>query len=276
MIHGAGGDELFGGYNTSKILPLAATVNSLPNVLKRVLGLVLNKLWLTRDSKLLDLLGEKLNEVELYLWKRTIFSNRTIENLAPSIFEYRQAELFKNWIGFCSKRLTQATGQNYQLTTLELLNYCGWKLLPDADVFSMAHGVEVRVPLIDYRLYKSSQEVINDGENKSKDVLLGASRLFPIDLMTKQKVGFTLPKEKLVRSILRNHKDEIVETLSKELKFDASTLRKFIDINAYRPNRKVLQKIWMLIVLAKFLKSHHVRQMELQPELSSSPIRAGA
>jgi asparagine synthase (glutamine-hydrolysing) len=72
---------------------------------------------------------------------------------------------------------------------------------------SMAHGLEVRVPLIDHRLAEQAMRLpgtwkINKAE--PKPLLVGALRgALPDSIVHRPKRGFTLPFERWVRQALR-------------------------------------------------------------------------
>jgi asparagine synthase (glutamine-hydrolysing) len=89
-------------------------------------------------------------------------------------------------------------------------------LLRDADFMSMAHGLEVRVPLIDHRLVQRMLALpgswkLDAGTSKPLLVRALAGQL-PDKVVHRRKRGFTLPFEHWLREDLR---PLVEETLSR-------------------------------------------------------------
>src|SRR5947207_4808861 len=94
-----------------------------------------------------------------------------------------------------------------RVSYLESRGYMLNTLLRDTDVMSMAHGLEVRVPLIDHRL--AEKMIALPGAWKMdrqtpKAMLVGALRgALPERVIHRPKRGFTLPFEHWLRDELR-------------------------------------------------------------------------
>jgi asparagine synthase (glutamine-hydrolysing) len=105
-----------------------------------------------------------------------------------------------------------------QVSLFELSAYMRNMLLRDADVFSMAHGLELRVPLLDHRLVEQTVQmpgVLKRPDPRPKPLLLDAvgSRLPPV-VHRHPKQGFTFPwaawlrgpmKERAGRALRNRH-----------------------------------------------------------------------
>ena len=80
-------------------------------------------------------------------------------------------------------------------------------LLRDSDVMSMAHGLELRVPLIDHMLADKVLSMPGSWKmngNTPKPVLVGAlNGALPDSIVHRKKQGFTLPFESWLREDLR-------------------------------------------------------------------------
>lgn len=85
----------------------------------------------------------------------------------------------------------------------ELAGYMRNQLLRDADVMSMAHGLEVRVPLLDQELVEQVARLPGDFKTdgrRLKPLLVDAVRdLLPDAVVERPKAGFTLPFETWLR-----------------------------------------------------------------------------
>jgi asparagine synthase (glutamine-hydrolysing) len=94
-----------------------------------------------------------------------------------------------------------------RVSYLEARCYMLNTLLRDSDFMSMAHGLEVRVPLIDHRLAENALAVPGDWKLNTetpKPLLVGALRgTLPESIVHRPKRGFTLPFERWVREGFR-------------------------------------------------------------------------
>ena len=159
-LSGLGGDELFGGYGTFRVIPqlgskirlLSKVPNSIQHGLVKMVGAVLPSS--RRRAKWLRL-SQVHRSIDLYaairfsLWKQErnpLYSEKFMNGLSdvsddPGI------------------RLLNESGLNESdwemVRRLELMNYAGWRLLRDTDATSMAHSLEVRVPFLDHKLVEA-------------------------------------------------------------------------------------------------------------------------
>ena len=91
-------------------------------------------------------------------------------------------------------------------SALELTNYLRHTLLRDTDAMSMAHGLEVRVPLLDHVLLERVMRVpggLKIGSRDNKPLLTAAVPTLPSSAVNRQKMGFTLPYDAWFRGPLR-------------------------------------------------------------------------
>src|SRR5258705_6325700 len=153
------------------------------------------------------------------------------------------------------------------ISQLELQGYMANTLLRDADSTSMAHSLEVRVPFIDakvvsYVLSLRGEWKLKLGNGKRPKQLLADALddLLPKDLLARPKMGFTLPFEKWMRSLLR---DEISSVFEDEaqlgmagLKHDSvgKVWRRFLNA----PQTVGWSRPWALYVLTKWCQSNGV------------------
>src|SRR5690606_30515795 len=77
---------------------------------------------------------------------------------------------------------------------LELTRYMRNQLLRDSDVFSMAHGLELRVPLVDARLFEALSVIPPEIRlRQGKQLLLEAVPEVPTWVREQPKRGFRFP-----------------------------------------------------------------------------------
>ena len=93
-----------------------------------------------------------------------------------------------------------------QVSIAELRTYMGHTLLRDADQFSMAHALEVRVPFLDHRLVAAALAApdVDKYPTTPKRLLVDAlDGLLPEDLVNRPKMGFVMPWEAWMRPVQR-------------------------------------------------------------------------
>ena len=150
-----------------------------------------------------------------------------------------------------------------QISYLELTHYLSNTLLRDTDMMSMAHGLEIRVPLIDHRLVELMFTIppeIQFARPPQKSLLVNSlPNPLPPEIVHRKKMGFTLPFEHWMRNELR----EEVESVLLE---PVSPLADFIDETEVRQvwmdflaRRVSWSRPWALYVLKKWLKTNHPR-----------------
>jgi len=102
---------------------------------------------------------------------------------------------------------TQALDPINRVSYLESRCYMLNTLLRDSDFMSMAHGLEVRVPLIDDQLARQVLALPGNwkmGGYFPKRLLVGAlGGTLPASIVQRPKRGFTLPFEQWMREALR-------------------------------------------------------------------------
>ncbi|HEY8460487.1 MAG TPA: asparagine synthase (glutamine-hydrolyzing) [Blastocatellia bacterium] len=93
-----------------------------------------------------------------------------------------------------------------QASALDLSGYLGNALLRNADSMSMAHGLEVRAPLIDHRLVEKMLSVPGQLKLRRKDskwMLVDAVGDLPREVVDRPKRGFELPFKNWLAGALR-------------------------------------------------------------------------
>jgi asparagine synthase (glutamine-hydrolysing) len=96
-----------------------------------------------------------------------------------------------------------------RVSALESANYLRNQLLRDADWAGMAHGVEIRVPLVDFALLRSLAPVLPAlTPGLGKAALAKAPQLpLPRDIVAKKKTGFAVPTGAWLQAAASHHSD---------------------------------------------------------------------
>lgn len=207
VLSGLGGDELFGGYPSFRRAAVAARLWRLRGTARRLFGAASAVTRDPRLARLSALFADVTPARGAYRASRTLFDDRQLESLlggaargaVPDIVDSPQIALLS---------LLQ------QVSLYETTGYMRNTLLRDSDVFSMAHGLELRVPFLD-RDVASVAMAFPDSEKlsrrTSKPILVRTMQdLLPQSLLTRPKQGFTLPFERWMRQEMLREVDAVL------------------------------------------------------------------
>ncbi len=187
VLSGIGGDELFGGYPSFKRMALAQLLQSSPD---SILAWSKN----SRSPKFKRLAYLKLAGIKgLYLFLRGQFSPVDIARQLGST-EKQVWEILEDLPVYSPIHGLEA---NNTAGWMELNLYMQNQLLRDADVMSMAHGVEIRVPFLDDEFLRSSLQIeaaIKYAGKFQKQLLIDAfTNELPEPIWNRKKMGFAFP-----------------------------------------------------------------------------------
>lgn len=194
-LAGTGGDEVFGGYPHFRSFDRLLKVGRATRLLATPLRQALDPSWLpTRLRKASALLTTAGDPSRLYDLLREVFSPSQV----ASLLHTRRGSP-------PPLAPTSTSGPSPTLTHHELQNYLVDTQLRDVDVMSMAHGFEVRAPLLDHRLVELMANVPTAHKNPPGPInkrLLVRSAGLPESLFLAKKKGFVLPWETWLRGPL--------------------------------------------------------------------------
>ncbi|CAA6807591.1 MAG: Asparagine synthetase [glutamine-hydrolyzing] (EC [uncultured Sulfurovum sp.] len=253
---GTGGDELFVGYDEfQKVMKHQKHFNTLqkiPKPMRSGLYALLNKMPINKYFESLRLLFEKK---EAYFSSRGIFSNSSIEKMVheSAYHTWEENSLID----------AQTTGKiqdsTYtKISYFEFNNYLKNTLLKDADQFSMAHALELRVPLLDIELSKYLLSIQDNDKLKEKYpkrlITETLEDILPPDLRFRKKTGFTFPFEKWMKTHLG---DELERYFYHENNIFEPKYLKEIH-NNYKKGQLNWARFWSIVVLNRWMKEQGV------------------
>lgn len=213
-LGGDGGDELFMGYPTFQAHRLATTYKILPSFLrKNLVEPIINHLPtsfrnISFDFKLKRFISgfEEKPEIRDQIWMGSFHPKEFQKLFLPEICQQIQSKnIFENIENYLTK-VAQEPLEN-RLIYLYLKNYLQEDILVKTDRTSMAVGLEVRAPLLDYQLV----EFVNSIPSKLKLKGLTTKYLFkklmedkiPKECVYRPKKGFGIPIGKWIQNELK-------------------------------------------------------------------------
>ncbi|GAB4438539.1 MAG: asparagine synthase (glutamine-hydrolyzing) [Rhodocyclaceae bacterium] len=205
-LSGLGGDELLGGYWTFARIPQLVAAHAalkrapLVPTLYRILHGLLNPHFAALDPRRAGLLELGRSFEGAYRIERGIFMPWELRHVLRGDFVREGLRSLRS-ADSANEPNTPLPGGFARVMELESSRYMRNQLLRDTDWISMAHSLEVRVPLVDRELTERVGGLAATGRiGAGKSVLPAAlSRPLPRPVLEKPKTGFTVPIWKWLR-----------------------------------------------------------------------------
>jgi asparagine synthase (glutamine-hydrolysing) len=193
VLSGLGGDEWFAGYGSFERVPL---FHAWHRRLGTARGLATGLLGLAPAGSRWRRLGEFFASpggwLDAFHAQRGVFTRAEARELARRVCgEAAERPLFAGM-----EWAPRGGTPSEEVSALELGRYMRNQLLRDSDVFSMAHGLELRVPFVDVRLAEALESLPPEERLRfGKALLLEAVPEVPAWVHEQPKRGFRFPFE---------------------------------------------------------------------------------
>ena len=200
-LSGLGGDELLGGYPSFSTLPrwhrrfgLLAAIPGLGRLARRLLPRVAPNLA-RAQPKALGLLQYADSWPGLYLLQRGLFLPYELETLMDRDLVQEGLRRLKPLKRLAASLIPNPASDAGRVAVLESAHYMRNQLLRDVDWAGMAHGVEVRVPLVDLPLLRSVAPAFGAMKSGIGKAALAVAPLRPLphEILSRAKTGFGVP-----------------------------------------------------------------------------------
>lgn len=199
VVSGVGGDELFLGYESFRQLPrlVQATryLGRIPGARMLAQGLAQVRAAQTGNPRWKHVLSWCRTVTGAWWLRRSVCSP---DELAEAMGTARSGQALQDFSpdGWVLEMVgSRPQSPELELAQIESMTYLRNQLLRDSDWASMAHGVELRTPLVDAHLLQAVEPFLSRfREFPSKALLAHApSRPLPRDVLERRKTGFGIP-----------------------------------------------------------------------------------
>jgi asparagine synthase (glutamine-hydrolysing) len=272
-LSGLGGDEFFVGYPSflrlekalKRLRPLKLLPAAARNAAARMVELAGGRS--IRATKAASMIGGDGSLASMYPVVRQVLSTSKRRSLLSG--QWKRFD--EDWRDPYVELLRDAYRSVGSAELFALISYAEGRtymhdvLLRDADQMSMAHALEVRVPLLDHKLVEyvmGTPDAHKRPNGVPKSLLVRSlGDLLPHDIVHRPKRGFTLPFADWMRGELRNFCEERLHSrrIGSRGVFDAGEVKNLWQSFINGSREVSWSRLWILVALEEWLEQNQVQ-----------------
>jgi asparagine synthase (glutamine-hydrolysing) len=269
ILSGDGGDELFGGYNRYvEAIKRSSTQSDFKNKLKNQVIQLMERIPGSIQNKIGNLFSISNIEDKIKNYNKNYSKKKPEEIYIKLLAQFIELKNILNDEQL--KDISDFDKFNYSIKNVEekfmyfdTMNYLPEDILTKVDRASMHYSLEVRVPLLDYRIVEFAWTLpikykIKGNKQKIilKDIL---KKNIPTNLIKKDKMGFGIPVDKWLRTILLDKANYYLSSqqLDKYKMFNSDSVTKIW--NNHKNNiENNGSKLWNIIIFQQWLEYNEI------------------
>lgn len=249
VLSGDGGDEAFCGYSMYDYNNIVQRLDWLGNI-------EYHMPWNSGLCKLLPAYGRAFINNRDCNYKTQLFSDM-FEEVANRVLKHRVTGV-KNDV----ESIIHSSNHQEKRMILDMIDYLPSDILTKMDRASMKYSLEVRCPLLDYRILEWSYTVDHrlKYHNREKKFLLKqlAYDYVPRELLNSPKKGFGVPLKRWIRSTLKSEIDSVSgeDFLKRQNIFDYEGIRTIRNLQEKSDSVVYAHIIWGFFVFQMWYKEY--------------------
>ena len=258
ILSGDGGDELFGGYNRYLDCENFIKKKNLSTFIKKNIA----KFFKSSPKSFVKLIEVFTRKNNLHFRSKEFLKNFEINNLYNNFLaQWRSLDEVLDRKFISSKAIdnfNSSINYNFDFYMCQDINeYLPNDILTKVDRASMLSSLEVRVPLLDYRIVNFATRLPNDFKisNSEQKIILKniLKKKIPSQLIKKNKMGFGIPVDEWLRTFLKERVNFLLsdQNLKKNQYLNNTSIKNlWNDHLNYKSNYGL--KLWNIIIFQQW------------------------